>query len=72
MTNEKTNIFTSITQRFLGRSFNLLFGNGIVEYDRMEDDFYFDHTHLNYIICDNTTAENIAKIIFDKLKNEGI
>ena len=32
----------------------------------------FDHKHLNDIIGDNTTAENIAKIIFSKLESKGI
>lgn len=32
----------------------------------------FDHRHLNDIIGNNTTAENIAKIIFTQLKDKGI
>jgi len=31
----------------------------------------FDHTHLNDILADNTTAENIAKTIFRELKVKG-
>ena len=32
----------------------------------------YDHKHLNDIIGDNTTAENIAKTISEELKNKGI
>ena len=32
----------------------------------------YDHRHLNDMIGDNTTAENIAKMIFKELKIKGI
>lgn len=31
----------------------------------------YDHMHLNDVIADNTTAENIAKTIFYQLKDTG-
>lgn len=36
-----TNIWSTNSQRFLGRSFNLFFGNGIVEYDIKDNVFGF-------------------------------
>jgi 6-pyruvoyltetrahydropterin/6-carboxytetrahydropterin synthase len=31
----------------------------------------YDHMHLNDIIQDNTTAENVAKVIFNELRDSG-
>jgi 6-pyruvoyltetrahydropterin/6-carboxytetrahydropterin synthase len=32
----------------------------------------YDHKHLNDVMGDNTTSENIAKTIFEELKNSGV
>ena len=52
----------------------ILKGADFLELKRILGDIVsrYDHRHLNDIIGNNTTAENIAKTIFKELKTKGI